>query len=125
MYYVNEHIRDTVRIFPEQGRGDYLRLDMNENPEGLPKAFVDEVLGEITPEFLATYPEPNVFMEKYAAYLEDLQKESQQFYALVDNAFAPNFRDAFLHSILLAKTVGVKEEEILASTEDIDSFFLD
>ena len=69
MYYVNEHIRDTVRIFPEQGRGDYLRLDMNENPEGLPKAFVDEVLGEITPEFLATYPEPNVFMEKYAAYL--------------------------------------------------------
>ena len=69
MYYVNEHIRDTVRIFPEQGRGDYLRLDMNENPEGLPKAFVDEVLGEITPEFLATYPEPNVFMKKYAAYL--------------------------------------------------------
>ena len=69
MYYVNEHIRDTVRIFPEQGRGDYLRLDMNENPEGLPKVFVDEVLKEITPEFLATYPEPNVFMEKYAAYL--------------------------------------------------------
>ena len=63
--------------------------------------------------------------QKYAAYLEDLQKESQQFYTLIDNAFAPNFRDAFLHSILLAKTVGVKEEEILASTEDIDSFFLD
>ena len=44
---------------------------------------------------------------------------------LVDNAFAPNFRDAFLHSVLLAKAVGVKEEEILVSTEDIDSFFLD
>ncbi len=27
--------------------------------------------------------------------------------------------------VLLAKAAGVKEEEILASTEDIDSFFLD
>ena len=63
--------------------------------------------------------------QKYAAYLEDLQKESHQFYTLIDNAFAPNFRDSFLHSILLAKTAGVKEEEILSSTEDIDSFFLD
>lgn len=63
--------------------------------------------------------------QKYAAYLEDLQKEAQQFYTLIDNAFAPNFRDAFLHSILLAKAAGVKEEEILSSPEDIDSFFLD
>lgn len=63
--------------------------------------------------------------QKYAAYLEDLHKESQQFYILIDNAFAPNFRDAFLHSILLAKAVGVKEEEILSATEDVDAFFLD
>ena len=49
MYYVNEHIKNCVRIFPEQGRRDYLRLDMNENPEGLPKKFVEEVLSEITP----------------------------------------------------------------------------
>lgn len=69
MYYVNESIRDCVRIFPEQGRGGYLRLDMNENPEGLPAEFVKEVLKEITPEFLATYPEPDAFIEKYANYI--------------------------------------------------------
>lgn len=63
--------------------------------------------------------------QKYAAYLEDLQKESEKFCVLIDNAFAPNFRDAFLHSVLLAKAAGVKEEEILSTTEDIDSFFLD
>lgn len=81
---------------------------------------------EIVNQFIKSQYQLDAELErKYAAYLEDLQKESQQFYALIDNAFAPNFRDAFLHSILLAKTVGVKEEEILASTEDIDSFFLD
>lgn len=63
--------------------------------------------------------------QKYAVYLEDLQKESEQFYALIDNAFVPDFRDAFLASVLLAKATGVQEEEILYSTEDIDSFFLD
>lgn len=81
---------------------------------------------EIVNQFIESQYQLDAELEqKYAAYLEDLQKESHQFYALVDNAFAPNFRDAFLHSILLAKTVGVKEEEILSSTEDIDSFFLD
>lgn len=60
---------------------------------------------------------------KYAAYLDDLQKETEQFYVLIDNAFAPNFADAFLHSILLAKAAGVAESEILTSNEDIDSFF--
>ena len=81
---------------------------------------------EIVQQFIESQYQLDAELEqKYVAYLEDLQKESQQFFALVDNAFAPNFRDAFLHSILLAKTVGVKEEEILASAEDIDSFFLD
>ena len=61
MYYVNEDIKNCVRVFPEQGRYDYARYDMNENPEGLPQWFVDEVLAEITPEFLATYPEHDKF----------------------------------------------------------------
>jgi hypothetical protein len=81
---------------------------------------------EIVNQFIESQHQLDAELEqKYAAYLEDLQNESQQFYALVDNAFAPDFRDAFLHSILLAKTVGVKKEAILSSTEDIDSFFLD
>ena len=68
-YHVDENIKNTERKFPNQGRHDYHRYDMNENPEGLPKQFVDAVLKEITPEFLSVYPEPNKFMAKYAAYI--------------------------------------------------------
>ena len=67
--HVNEHIRNTYRIFPPQGRYGFHRYDMNENPEGLPKAFVDSVLSEITPEFLSIYPEPDRFLNKYADYI--------------------------------------------------------
>ncbi len=69
MYYVNEDIKNCVRVFPEQGRYDYVRYDMNENPEGLPQEFVDEVLKEITPEFLSTYPEHDKFRKMYADYI--------------------------------------------------------
>ena len=68
-YYVNEEIKNCVRFFSEEGRAEYLRMDMNENPEGLPREFVDSVLAEITPEILATYPEPGHFCRKYAALL--------------------------------------------------------
>lgn len=67
--YVNPFVKNTVRVFPFQGRYGKLRFDMNENPEGLPKEFVDSVLKEITPEFLAIYPEPDRFLEKYASYV--------------------------------------------------------
>lgn len=67
--YINPNIENTIRVFPEQGRGAYLRFDMNENPDGLPKEFVDSVLSEITPAFLATYPEPDIFIQKYADHV--------------------------------------------------------
>ena len=66
---VNQFIKNTVRVFPPQGRYGKLRYDMNENPEGLPKEFVDSVLKEITPEFLAIYPEPDRFLRKYADFV--------------------------------------------------------
>ncbi len=75
MYYVNPYIRDCVRVFPEQGRYGQMRYDMNENPEGLPEEFVDSVRKEITPEFLSTYPEPDPFLEKYAAFV-GMKKEN-------------------------------------------------
>ena len=67
--YVNPFVRDMTRIFPPQGRYGKLRYDMNENPEGLPKEFVDSVLKEITPEFLSIYPEPDRFLVKYADFV--------------------------------------------------------
>ena len=81
---------------------------------------------EIVNQFIESQYQLDAELEqKYTAYLADLQKESEKFCMLIDNAFAPNFRDAFLHSVLLAKALGVKEKEILSTTEDIDSFFLD
>ena len=67
--YVNPFVAQMKRIFPAQGRYGKLRYDMNENPEGLPKEFVDSVLKEITPEFLAIYPEPDRFLRKYAKFI--------------------------------------------------------
>lgn len=69
MTHLNPFVANTMRIFPPQGRYGKFRYDMNENPEGLPKDFVDSVLKEITPEFLAIYPEPDRFLAKYAAFL--------------------------------------------------------
>lgn len=68
-YYVNEHIAKTERVFPDEGRYGAYRYDMNENPEGLPKDFVESVLKEITPEFLSIYPEPSRFLHKYADFI--------------------------------------------------------
>ena len=67
--YTNPYIEKTERVFPMQGRGEFLRYDMNENPEGLPLDFVEEVKREITPEFLAMYPEPDLFLRCYANYM--------------------------------------------------------
>lgn len=67
--YVNPYFNATHRIFPEPGRYAFKRYDMNENPEGLPLDFVEAVKKRITPEFLATYPEPQAFIQKYARFV--------------------------------------------------------
>lgn len=67
--YIDPFIEKTERVFPMQGRSGFLRYDMNENPEGLPLNFVEKVKKEITPEFLAMYPEPDRFLKCYADYM--------------------------------------------------------
>jgi len=57
MLYVDPYVRDTFRKNQPEGRNGYIRLDQNENPDGLPRWFFDEVMKEITPSFLAMYPE--------------------------------------------------------------------
>ena len=47
MYYVNENIKNLYRVKFHDERKDYLRLDMNENPEGLPADFVEEIKKKI------------------------------------------------------------------------------
>lgn len=69
MYYENPLIKNLVRVFDQNERKDYLRLDLNENPGGLPKEFVEEVLKKVTPQLVAQYPETLHFSQVLAEYL--------------------------------------------------------
>ena len=46
-----------------------MRLDLNENPGGLPQDFIDSVLSDISPQFIAQYPETLHFTEVLAKHL--------------------------------------------------------
>ena len=70
MYYLDENIKELVRIFDQNERKDYLRLDLNENPGGLPQEFIKEVLKEVTPQFIAQYPETLHFTEVLANHID-------------------------------------------------------
>lgn len=102
-YYVDENIKNTERIFPEQNRYGTKRYDMNENPEGLPKEFVDSVLQEITPEFLSIYPEPDRFLKKYAEFIGNG--------VTIDNLVATNGSDMAIRYIL--ETFGEKGKDVV------------
>lgn len=81
---------------------------------------------ELVNEFIQSQYKLDAELElKYESFIKDLEQQSEQFCVLIDNAFAPDFREAFLHSILLAKSAGVVESEVLTTMEDIDSFFCD
>ena len=69
MYYLNENIKDLVRVFDQNERKDFLRLDLNENPGGLPRNFIDSVLSNVTPQFVSQYPETLHFANVLAKHL--------------------------------------------------------
>ena len=69
MYYVNDKLVGLCRVFDQNKREGYLRLDLNENPVGLPQEFIEEVLAGVTPEMVAQYPETLEFTEFLAGRL--------------------------------------------------------
>ncbi len=69
MYYLDEKIKDLVRVFDQNERKDFLRLDLNENPGGLPENIINSVLNRITPQFVAQYPETLHFTNILAEHL--------------------------------------------------------
>lgn len=69
MYYLDPKIEKLYRIFDQNERKDFLRLDLNENPSGLPQEFIDEVLKEVDPRLVAQYPETLHFTEVLANFL--------------------------------------------------------
>lgn len=66
MIYVDERIKNTFRVPQPEGRAVYLRLDQNENPDGIPQWLFDKCISKITPEYLSIYPEETKLTEKYA-----------------------------------------------------------
>ena len=69
MYYENDAVKNLYRIFDQNERKDYLRLDLNENPGGLPQNFIDKVLSDVTSQFVAQYPETLHFSKVLTDYL--------------------------------------------------------
>ena len=69
MYYLDPRVENLYRIFDQNERKDYLRLDLNENPGGLPQEFIQKVLSDVTPQFVAQYPETLHFTEVLAEFL--------------------------------------------------------
>ncbi len=69
MYYIDKKIENLHRIFDQNERKDYLRLDLNENPGGLPQVFIDKVLADVDPRLISQYPETLEFTQKLADYL--------------------------------------------------------
>lgn len=69
MYYLDPKVEKLYRIFDQNERKDYLRLDLNENPGGLPEGFIKKVLEGIDPQFVAQYPETLHFTQVLANYL--------------------------------------------------------
>lgn len=111
-YYLNPNIRNTSRVFPKQGRSEYHRYDANENPEGLPLEFVEAVKKEITPEYLAMYPEPERFIGKYAGYL-GVEKE---------NVYCTNGSD---HGIrVLLETFGEPGKEVVTVSPTFEIYWV-
>ena len=69
MYYLDPNVENLHRIFDQNERKEYLRLDLNENPGGLPAELIRDVLRDITPQFVAQYPETLHFTEVLAKHL--------------------------------------------------------
>ena len=111
-YYINPNISNTPRVFPKQGRSAYHRYDANENPEGLSSEFVDSVLKELTPEYLAMYPEPERFIHKYADYIG----------VAAENVYCTNGSD---HGIrVLLETFGEPGKEVVTVSPTFEIYWV-
>ncbi len=62
---------------------------------------------------------------QYQSILEKLDQSMSDYLGLLEKAFAPDVRVAFIGSAELAAELGVASEEILDSDEKVDAYFLD
>lgn len=124
MFYINEKIKNTFRVPQPEGRGAYIRLDQNENPDGVPRWLFDTAMKKVTPEFLAIYPEETIPTTKYAHML-GLERENVTFtdgstvgMGYVIKVFGESGKDilcvtpSFAMYEVYAKMIGMKVKQI-------------
>ena len=70
MYFLNENLINLVRIFDQNERKQFLRLDLNENPGGLPSSIIQKVLNKLSSGDISQYPETSHFSKILAEYLK-------------------------------------------------------
>ena len=69
--------------------------------------------------------ELDIFLDKkYRQYIDELNKNLETYYGLLDRAFSPNYAEALEGSVALAASLGVPSEELLKSIPEIDAFFM-
>ena len=86
---------------------------LNEQEQALAEAYIKE-----QQELDATLD------AQYQMLVAELSQEMKEYLALLDMALSPDPSEAFDGSIALAKSVGVPEDELLTTMDDIDDFFL-
>lgn len=91
----------------------YARLQMYLEEKALLKAYIEH--HETVDEEL---------QHRFDLYIADLEKRSKTFETLIQDAFAPDFRDRLKNSVTLAREMGVPEERILDSVGKVDDFFM-
>lgn len=73
--YINPLIEKLERKYPNSNREGVLRLDMNENPGGLPLDIVESIKSKLTPEFFSTYPNKDPLINSLAKF-HDISTEN-------------------------------------------------
>ncbi len=86
---------------------------LNEKEQALAEAYIKE-----QQELDATLD------ARYQVLIAELNEGMKEYLALLDMALSPDPSEAFDGSIALAKSVGVPEDELLTTMDDIDDFFL-
>ncbi len=60
---------------------------------------------------------------EYDEFLAELRENADRFMEVIDAAFSPNLHDALEQSVFLARSAGVKDEDLLSTMDDIDRYF--
>lgn len=69
MYYKNENLIDLKRVFDQNSRNGFIRMDLNENPGNLPEDFIRKTLSNISPEIISKYPDQLEFTKILAQHI--------------------------------------------------------